>query len=188
MQPRREGGGVRARSGDGDRERREQPWSASLCGNSCCLGLGGMEAAVPFCEKREAHEDLLLAVEASLGMGDGVLLVAETSSRISGKSPRRGEKGVSASSSGVVGTGVVLYVRQSSPDGGPVEVIEFEFCDDPRVIVRGALLLVVARRGLPVRVAAAAALEALQSRGAELSPASAPSYATSGGCPAPSWR
>ncbi|KAL3195583.1 hypothetical protein MRX96_045574 [Rhipicephalus microplus] len=80
MLPRRKGRGVRARSGDGDRQRRGLSWSVSLSGDSCCLELGVMEDAFPTCENREAHEDLLLAVEASVGVGDGVPVVAETSS------------------------------------------------------------------------------------------------------------
>lgn len=159
--PKRGGRGVRARSGDGGRERRGLSWSVSLCGDSCCLGLGVMEDAFPTCENREAHEDLLLAVAASLGVGDGVPVVAETRSGISCKSPRRGEEGVSASSVGAGESGVALSVVLSSLGDDPVDVVELELCDDRRVIVRVAWLPAAARGGRPVGVAVGAALEVL---------------------------
>ncbi|KAL3245252.1 hypothetical protein MRX96_047041 [Rhipicephalus microplus] len=51
MLPRRGGRGVRAHFGDGGREHCGQLWSVSLFGDSCCLGLGGIEVALPSCEK-----------------------------------------------------------------------------------------------------------------------------------------
>lgn len=161
MLPKRGGRGVRARSGDGGQECRGLSWSVSLCGDSCCLGLGGMEVGLSSCENSEAHEDRLLVVETSLGVGGGLSVAAKSLSGSSGRSPRRGEKGVSGSSGGVGESGVVLNVVLSSLCDGLVEVVEFELCDDRRVIVRGALLPAAGRGGRPVGVAAGAALEVL---------------------------
>ncbi|KAL3245251.1 hypothetical protein MRX96_047040 [Rhipicephalus microplus] len=73
-------------------------------------------------------------------------MVAKTSSGISGKSSRRGEKGVSASFGGVGVSNVVLNIVLSSLGGGYVEVVEVELCDNQRVIVHGAPLPAVVRR------------------------------------------
>ncbi|KAL3203007.1 hypothetical protein MRX96_042218 [Rhipicephalus microplus] len=96
-----------------------------------------MEVALSSCEKSNAHEDLLLAVETSLGVGGGLSVVAESSSGSSGRLPRRGEKGVSASSVGVGVSCVVANVMLNSLGDGPVEVVEFELCDNRRTMVRG---------------------------------------------------
>ncbi|KAL3192074.1 hypothetical protein MRX96_018193 [Rhipicephalus microplus] len=141
MLPKRGGRGVRARSGDGGRKCRGLSWSVSLCGDSCCLGLGGMEVALSSCENSEAHEDLLLAVETSLGVGGRLPVFAESSSGSSGgagdassKVAKGGQSSAPARLAGVVrdadrvGPDSVSVV--SAPEDADAELTE---ADAPRV-------------------------------------------------------
>ncbi|KAL1466214.1 hypothetical protein MTO96_042874 [Rhipicephalus appendiculatus] len=160
--PRRGGRRVSVCSGDGGRDCGVLARAELLCaesplsrGDPCCPGLDVVETSLLSCENRDALEDLLRVLLTSLGVGDGEAAVAETSSGMSGILPRRGEKGVSASSGGVGAAGDVLVVGLVWLDRCSVNV-ELELCDDRRVIVRAALLAAAAWAGLPVGVAAGA--------------------------------